>query len=591
VSALRSVLERMVDEVRGHYVRAVRRSGCLGQPGCAEVLRLLQAHSEQFLALCARADEGESRRELMAQLFALLVERYSANDSAAFWSELAGLRQYTMAAVLDVLDAMTQAGIRLIARHASPSGRDRMWVSLERAIDDMRSEYLHLLRISQGHGRFVELSALEYLPGPLFSLTADYRLVGVNVAGRGYLEGRDSRCHALFFEHDEPCDDCPLQRVLQRQVPDRCPPSFGNQSKLEATSVGLAPYSPTQAMVHLASSPQPCAGAVDDGSSIGRDVLENIGSGVVFIDHAGLVVYANSVAEELLGRALQGHAVTQALPGIVLRCDEKQHQLRFRRSCEDELLVGYRCVPCSLEGLLGTIVSFRDITETERLRQDIERMGRLSEVGRMCAVVAHEIRNPLAGISATLDSIDSEAARAGLDGPMSLMRQEVRRLDDLLTSFFAFVRHRPPQREESLISEIIEHAVNAARPHTKDKRVSVSSSVRRTVSVDRDQIAQLLINLLINAGQATPEGGEIKVEASLSADGHVLLSVEDSGCGIAQADQERIFDAFYTTRPSGTGLGLSICYRIVSEHGGRIGVQSKPGDGTRIEVDLPASAP
>jgi two-component system NtrC family sensor kinase len=108
------------------------------------------------------------------------------------------------------------------------------------------------------------------------------------------------------------------------------------------------------------------------------------------------------------------------------------------------------------------------------------------------------------------------------------------------------------------------------------------------VQLDSDQIKQVLLNLMINAGHAMPKGGKLEISAR-TENGNLVLAVKDTGAGIPQSDLDKIFDTFFTTKASGTGLGLSVCYRLVSDHGGNISVDSVPGEGTSVRIELPVS--
>lgn len=585
---LSRALERMIDEIRGQYVRNTRRLQSRAQETEIELARFLEARATELLELCRRDGHTACRQELFSQILGLLTSRYLGADEADFWSKLVNATQQPMAAILDGLDRIGHAGVRLIMRRADPENRARMFGSLERMIDDVRGEYLHVLRLGQ-RGPGAEFPALEHLPGPLFMLAADYALEPINSAARRYLSAAEGTCYAAFFARDSPCAGCPLPRVLQHWEHHSCPTEPRRSDLSEV--VGLSPYSVTHAMVHLASPSQAVKERAVPGG-VDREVLENIAGGVIFADEQGYVVYANGAATELVGDRIEGLALKDLLPGISLRSDDRQHQLWRNRSDGNELLLGYRCVPCVLDGLTGTLISLRDITETERMRSDMEKLRRLSEVGRMCAVIAHEIRNPLAGIRATLDSIDEQGRLAGLDGPMSIIRQEVDRLGELLSSFFAFVRHRPPRRAQLDIEEPITRALRAAAPYLDGRHLRTHHDVQGPVWVDGHQLEQLLLNLLINAAQATPPGADISLDARLNATGDWLrIRVIDTGCGMPADVQDKIFDAFYTTKPGGTGLGLSICYRIATDHGGRIKVESAAGEGTCMTVELPARPP
>ncbi len=222
----------------------------------------------------------------------------------------------------------------------------------------------------------------------------------------------------------------------------------------------------------------------------------------------------------------------------------------------------------------------------ERLR----RADRLSALGELSAGLAHEIRNPLGSIEGAVQilgrpQLPEDSRREFTD----LASREVVRLNGLVTNFLEFARPQPPRIFVSEIGSLLESVAKLASKTATMARVSVrveSAEALPPVSVDPEQIKQVLLNLVINAVQATPDGGKISLRANRDGD-WVRVEVEDEGVGIPPEDMERVFDPFFTTRTNGTGLGLSIAYQIVSQHGGHIATRPNPQRGTTFSVTLP----
>jgi len=222
----------------------------------------------------------------------------------------------------------------------------------------------------------------------------------------------------------------------------------------------------------------------------------------------------------------------------------------------------------------------------------LRRADRLSALGELSAGLAHEIRNPLGSIEGAVQILGRpELPEATRQEFGKVAQDEVNRLKSLLSDFLHFARPQPPRRRPTELGLLLESVRALAGQTAKMRgcRIRVESADRLpTISVDPEQIKQVLLNLAINAIQAMPNGGEIVLRA-MSRPREVALEVQDEGIGIETENLERIFDPFFTTRPGGTGLGLSIAYQIVSQHGGHIAAHKNPERGMTFNVTLPLS--
>lgn len=218
------------------------------------------------------------------------------------------------------------------------------------------------------------------------------------------------------------------------------------------------------------------------------------------------------------------------------------------------------------------------------------RADRLSALGELSAGLAHEIRNPLGSVEGALQILSRSDVKPEVRTEFTeLAKKEVDRLKSLLTTFLEFARPRPPQRILIEPPLLLDDVAKLAGETAKMSGVSIqvkSSGTIPSVYVDADQIKQVLLNLVLNAVQAMPNGGEIVLAASVQS-GKVSLTVKDQGVGISPEDMEKVFDPFFTTRSGGTGLGLSIAYQIVSRHDGHISVWRNPDRGVTFSVNLP----
>jgi signal transduction histidine kinase len=229
--------------------------------------------------------------------------------------------------------------------------------------------------------------------------------------------------------------------------------------------------------------------------------------------------------------------------------------------------------------------------EINRLHQtQMSRAEHFATLGELAAGLAHEIRNPLAGIAGVLDIVSRDlpptsVAREVIDDA----KQEAVRINRILTELLDTARPKAPQFRVTDIAGTAEHAVLFARQQAVTKRINIEFEVKEMlppVEHDPNQINQVLLNLLLNAIQSMDKPGTIRVSLE-SEDDAVTIVVSDGGKGIAAEHLPNLFRPFFTTKGHGTGLGLSLARRMVESHGGTINVESKPGEGARFTVLLP----
>jgi hypothetical protein len=233
-------------------------------------------------------------------------------------------------------------------------------------------------------------------------------------------------------------------------------------------------------------------------------------------------------------------------------------------------------------------------------RTQMSRAEHLATLGELATGLAHEIRNPLAGIAGVIEIIgrDLPASSPARD-MVKDVRLEINQINRILTDLLETARPHPPMMMRSNLNTTVEHAVMLARQQVLSQPIQIELQKALDlpdVEHDSDQIHQVLLNLLLNAVQAlnplqTREGsGTVRVEIG-SLDDCARVTVSDTGRGIPEAQLSQIFRPFYTTRGNGTGLGLSLARRIVEEHHGRINVTSIVGKGSTFEVLIPFNAP
>ena len=231
------------------------------------------------------------------------------------------------------------------------------------------------------------------------------------------------------------------------------------------------------------------------------------------------------------------------------------------------------------------------IKHNKELEANLAQQGKMASLGVLSSGVAHEINNPLGVILGYAGYLEGKLSP---DDPnfkyIHEIKRESKRCKKIVQDLLSYARTPQPVLEETNINELLEQIVDFAANHTDMHHVSVHKEFDPTlplIMVDGDQLRQVAINLILNAGAAMQKGGELVVSSGFGADGCVSLKFSDNGGGIPPEHMEKIFEPFFTTRVKGTGLGLAITKQIIEQHHGKIGIQSEIGQGTTVEVRLP----
>jgi two-component system sensor histidine kinase HydH len=258
-------------------------------------------------------------------------------------------------------------------------------------------------------------------------------------------------------------------------------------------------------------------------------------------------------------------------------------------------------------GLIAGVLAERERTQRRRvettkleleqvyteLRQNVDRLKkteRLTAAGQLSASLAHEIRNPLASISGAAGILARGQASAESRAEcLDILTKESQRLNKLLTNFLEFARPRLPRLQSTDTEEMVRSVTALAQHNTKSLHVVVEMQPEtREVQCDPEQIKQLLLNLILNAVQATKQGDVVTIRSFFEGDLY-CVEVCDKGQGISPEAQESIFEPFFTTKETGTGLGLAIASNIATQHGGTLTFRANHGQGTIFRLQLPAS--
>jgi signal transduction histidine kinase len=229
-------------------------------------------------------------------------------------------------------------------------------------------------------------------------------------------------------------------------------------------------------------------------------------------------------------------------------------------------------------------------------QQQLERADKLASVGELAAGMAHEIKNPVTGISSAIKVILDDMNENEFQRPIfEEMLRQIERVDRAVNSLLSYARPQAPKFERSNINDVIIRSLKLARQHAGATKIEIKhdgDSDLPSVVIDPIQIEQVVVNLLMNAIQSMSNGGKLEVIQSLdNKSGSIVIEFRDTGVGIKPEEVKRIFKPFFTTKHKGTGLGLAICHGIIERHGGTIEVQSKVGEGSTFTLSLPLENP
>lgn len=341
------------------------------------------------------------------------------------------------------------------------------------------------------------------------------------------------------------------------------------------------------------------------------NIIDSINSGLLTTDWEGQIIFANRAAAEITGYAV-GDLVRQTIlqvlgqdrPFLWRIHSALGREKRFRFEVDYAGAWGRNLfLGCTVSILrkrggqpLGMIFIFQDLTDIRALEEEIGLKKRMAALGEMAAGVAHELRNPLASISGSVQVLKRDLQPKGEAGDlMDIVIKESKRLDKIIRDFLLFAKPGRFQPESAdlvtLIRETLSLLENSEELQPRHRVVTQfhPGSIRAVVDVNR--MKQVFWNLAKNALKAMPQGGTLTVEATEGPTDQIVVAFVDTGIGMSDQEIASNFQPFHGSFASGTGLGLAIVYRIVEEHGGRIKVKSRRGAGTEVALHLPRQAP
>jgi two-component system, NtrC family, sensor histidine kinase PilS len=334
-------------------------------------------------------------------------------------------------------------------------------------------------------------------------------------------------------------------------------------------------------------------------------IFDSVGTGLIALDRGHRVTALNRTAEHITGVAVdtaRGQPWRIFGSGVPLASIESEIQssvrgsawreVTLRRATSEEIPV--RMTFSSLRAgdgrAIGLIAACEDLSAIRAMEARMRAADRLASLGRMAANIAHEIRNPLAALSGAVEVMAAGAADDTRERLAQIVLKETGRLNSVIREFLEYARPAPLNRTRINVAEAVDEVLVLVEHQVDPGLLKIVREFppALTWTVDRQQFRQAVWNLCLNAVQAMPDGGEVKVTMAATA-GRLLLRVNDTGEGIAAADLGNVFEPFFSTKSGGSGLGLALVHRVVQDHGGEIDVQSQPGVGSTFTLTLPVA--
>lgn len=326
---------------------------------------------------------------------------------------------------------------------------------------------------------------------------------------------------------------------------------------------------------------------VDHKKQILNSILDSIDIGVIFFDTEGIIKMINRAAEELINADPEEMIGRRSLGASI-----EGNMIIPEKGRPFFALISQRDVIDGGGSIIGSVLIFKDISRLKELEAINERNRRLTAMGELVMKIAHEIRNPLGSIELFAGLLQADLKDSEHGQYARRISNSVRSLVNTLDNMLSFAKDLKPKFESHPVRHVIEEIGEEFRGYIRNSKVRFKVEICNdyVVSVDKGLLRQALINLLINAVQAMPEGGDIILRVSDETyQGIRLLNVSlvDSGVGIEKERLSSIFEPFFSTKDRGTGLGLSIAASIINAHKGSISVESLIGKGTTFIVKIP----
>ncbi len=325
-------------------------------------------------------------------------------------------------------------------------------------------------------------------------------------------------------------------------------------------------------------------------------IINSIDSGLITLDEQFTISTVNPAAARITGYKpgeVIGKNINFIMTGIQFSTSPlKRNEMTIRRKDGSIIQTGYNI--SNLHGdagsVIGTVVTFQDLTEMKKMEAKLKRADILATAGRLAASVAHEIRNPLASISGAVQLLMEDLkGKSEYDKPLELIFREVDRINNLVTEFLSMARPVTNIQDGVAVRQLIDEVFeNISRRGDYNPLVQLQTSVQNnlTIRADKLKLKQVLLNLVLNAIHAIRDKGSISIECEVKGS-RAVLSVKDTGEGMEENETRLSMEPFWTKNPGGTGLGLPVVQAIVEQHNGTLGITSVKNKGTTVTLELP----
>ncbi len=326
--------------------------------------------------------------------------------------------------------------------------------------------------------------------------------------------------------------------------------------------------------------------ALEESRAFTELLFDSLRERIIVLGPDGRVVKANKVAEAVAGAPLVGTKCESRFPGG-----------GTARTCVDASGRVWELEHITVPGKNGrpayVIEVGRDVTEPKNLEAQIRHQEKMASLGVLTAGFAHDLGNPLASLSSELELLEGEEDLAQVRESLGVLRRQVSRMSRTLREMVDFARRRRDEVADVSIPSVVADSARLVCHDPRWKRVKLEIDIPGSiphVHMVEDHLVLVLVNLMLNAADAMPEGGELKVSARREDDGRLLLRIEDTGAGMPPEVLAKAKTPLYTTKgKNGTGLGLAVCESIVTSIGGALQLSSEPGRGTVVDIHLPSA--
>lgn len=338
-------------------------------------------------------------------------------------------------------------------------------------------------------------------------------------------------------------------------------------------------------------------------------IVTTLDSGLITINSNGRIRVFNHAASAISGFAQEDaydRHLEEVIPEIGPLADLLGKNCRDEVICKDQKgtrsIIAFTSAPFTdAEGKsAGAVIDFQNVTRIREMESQLQKADRLAAIGELSARIAHEVRNPLASISGSVQLIAQSDMVPEHDRKLlEIVMRETARLDNLLGDFLHYARPTPPARSWFCPHALVDELVALLEGDKRFTHIDIHTSTQadKEIFADHDQFRQIIWNLLLNAAEANPDGGSVTLESSYEitesfdepATCNLEVVVKDTGQGISEKNMAMVFEPFFTTKSGGTGLGLAMVYRIISAHGGTITVENDPPGGACFRLKLPVA--